>query len=71
MATTAKLTVRVTSSRAASRVQISTNGRYISTDMNGIEFDETGQPIFTTASQHAFWGAVLSVVQAAVATSPL
>lgn len=71
MATTAKLTVRVTSSRSASRVQVSTNGRYISFETNGITFDETGQPIFTTASQHAFWGAVLDVVQAAVAGSPL
>lgn len=71
MATTAKMTIRVTSSRSASRVRIGTAGRYISFPVNGIEFDETGQPIFTTASQHAFWGAVLAVVTTAVAGSPL
>jgi uncharacterized protein (DUF2345 family) len=71
VATTAKLTVRVTSSRSASRVRIGTTGRYISFDVNGIEADETGQPIFTTASQHAFWGAVLTEVQAVIAASPL
>lgn len=70
VATVAKMTVRVSSSRSASRVQVSSNGRYISTPMNTIELNETGQPIYTTASPKAFWTAVLADVQAAIAALP-
>lgn len=71
MATVAKLTVRVTSSRSASVVKVGTTGRYIATPMNDIEIDATGQPIFTTASPKAFWTAVLAVCQAEIAALPL
>lgn len=70
MATVAKLTVRVTSSRSASRVRIGTTGIYLSTPMNTVEVDATGQPIFTTASAKAFWGAVLAVAQSEIAALP-
>lgn len=70
MAVVAKLTVRVTSSRSASIVKVGTTGTYLSTSMNDIEVDATGQPIFTTASSKAFWGAVLTAVQAEIAALP-
>lgn len=70
MAETAKLTVRVTSSRTSSVVRTSTTGRYISTPVNTIEVNATGQPIYTNASAKAFWTAVLATVQAEIAALP-
>lgn len=70
MATPTKLTVRVSSSRSASVVKVSTAGQYMSTSMNTITIDATGQPIFTTSSPKAFWTAVLAAVQAEIAALP-
>lgn len=71
MATMAKMTIRVTSSRSASRIRVATAGRYVTFEANGITFDETGQPILPTSSQHALWGAVLAIVTPLVEASPL
>lgn len=70
MAEIAKLTVRVTSSRTASVVRTSTTGRYISTPVNTIDLNATGQPIFTNATAKAFWTSVLVAVQAEIAALP-
>jgi hypothetical protein len=70
MAAVTKLTVRVYSSRSASRVVIGTTGTYLSAPMNTIEINATGQPIFTTSSTKAFWTAVLAVAQAEIAALP-
>jgi hypothetical protein len=70
VATVAKLTVRVGSSRSSSTVKTGTTGVYLSTPMNTIEINSTGQPIFTTASPKAFWTAVLAAVQAEIAALP-
>lgn len=70
MATTARLDIRVTSSRSASKVVVSTTGRYVSTPMNTIEITAGSQPLFTTASPKAFWLAVLAVATAQVNALP-
>lgn len=70
MATTARLDIRVTSSRSASKVVVSTTGRYVSTPVNTVEAVGTGLPLFTTASPKAFWLAVLAVATAQVNALP-
>jgi hypothetical protein len=64
MASQAKLTIRVGSSRGASTVQYSTNGRYVSLPTNSLTNNLAGQPIQPTASQKAFWLSVLAIVTA-------
>lgn len=68
MADQAKLTVRVTATRAGSVVQFSTVGRYKGLVTGGISQDMTMQPVQTTASAKAFWESVLALVQAKIAT---
>jgi hypothetical protein len=70
VATTARMDVRVTSTRSASKIVISTVGRYVSTPVNTIEITAAAQPLFTTASPKAFWLAVLAIVQAQVSALP-
>jgi len=70
MATQAKITVRVTSSRGASTVQFSSAGTYVSTPENGYSVSLTGQPILPTTDQKTFWTAVLALVQANIAANP-
>jgi len=70
MATTARMDVRVTSTRGASKVVISTYGKYVSTPVNTIEITAAGQPLFSTSTTKAFWQAVLAVVDAQVAALP-
>lgn len=70
MATTAKMTLFVTSTRATSRVRIGTTGKYVSTPVNDIEINLTGQPLLTTASSKAFWLAVIAIAQTAVSALP-
>ncbi len=66
MATRAKLAITVTSSRSASVVTISTNGKYISLPVNSINQRLTNQPVQPTASVEVFWLSVLAIVQAAI-----
>jgi hypothetical protein len=70
MAATAKMTVRVTSTRGGSNLTISSAGSYISTQMNGYRIDLTGQPVQPTADQKTFWLSVLALVQAQITAMP-
>lgn len=70
MATTAKMTVYVTSTRGASRVRIVMNGKYVSFPVNAPSFNLAAQPLMTTASQGAFWRQVLGIVTTNVNTLP-
>lgn len=70
MATTAKMTLFVTSTRANSRIRIGTVGRYVSTPVNDVEIDLHGQPLLTTASSKEFWQAVLAIASTNVNALP-
>lgn len=70
MATQAKITVRVTSSRGASTVQFTSVGNYVSTPVNGYQITLTGQPIQPTADDKTFWTSVLAIVQAYITDNP-
>lgn len=69
MASTAKLEIRVTSSRGASAVTISSKGRYVNLATNGYQFYMPRQAIQPTSSQKAFWLSVLAIVQAEIEAS--
>lgn len=62
MANQASITIRVSASRGASRVQYSTKGRYISFPVNGLTEDLARQAIQPTSSAVAFWTSVLNLV---------
>lgn len=64
MAAESKITIRVGSSRGASTVSYSTNGRYVSFTTAGYQQQLLGQPIQPTTSLKAFWSSVLAIVQA-------
>jgi hypothetical protein len=66
MASQAKLTIRVSSSRGASTISYSTTGKYISLTTAGLTKDLTRQPIQPTSSAAAFWEAVIPLVLAAI-----
>lgn len=70
MATLAKMTVRVTSTRGASTVSFSSSGTYVSTPVNGYSVTLTGQPIQPTTDQKTFWTSVLAIVEANIAANP-
>lgn len=67
MASRSTITITVTKTRSASTVSYNTKGRYAAINTNQIARALASQPLFTTASQHAFWAAVLAVVAADVA----
>lgn len=69
MASQAKLTIRVGSTRSGSTIEFSTAGRYVSTPVNDLGEVLSSQAIQPTSSSKAFWTSVLAVVQAAVANS--
>lgn len=62
-----KITVTVTASNAASKLVVSTSGRYKRLPTNTVSFYLPGQPLYTTTSEKAYWTAVLSVVQEQIA----
>lgn len=70
MASMAKMTIRVTSSRGASTVRISSNGRYVSFNTSGYQRTLTGQPVQPTTSLAAFWTSILAIVQESITTTP-
>lgn len=70
MASQAKMTIRVTSSRGASTVSYSTNGRYVSFNAAGLNEQLLQQPIQPTTGLSAFWTSVLEIVQASVDPPP-
>lgn len=67
MASRSRLVITVTSTRGASTVNISSKGKYVSLPTNTISQWLPGQPLFTTASEQAYWEAVLPIVTAAIA----
>jgi hypothetical protein len=67
VATTAKLTVFVTSTRGKSIVRIGTTGKYVSTPVNTVEIVVNPAPLMTTATVGDFWRAVMAVVNAQLA----
>jgi len=69
MASRSRLVITVTSTRGASNIQVSSKGRYISLNTNTIDQYLSGEPIFGTASEAAYWSAVLPIVTAAIAPS--
>lgn len=66
MAAESKITIRVRSSRGASTVSYTTNGRYVSFTTAGYQRQLLGQPIQPTSSLKAFWSSVLGIVLADV-----
>lgn len=64
MAAESKITIRVRSSRGASTVSYTTNGRYVSFTTAGYNSSLPGEPIQPTSSLKAFWTSVLGIVQA-------
>jgi hypothetical protein len=70
MASQAKITIRVTASRGASTVSVSSNGRYVSLNTAGYQRQLLAQPIQPTASLSAFWLAVLASVVADLTANP-
>lgn len=70
MATISRITVTVTSSRGASTVNISTNGRYVSFPTRGYNRSLTGQPIQPTTSLGAYWLSALAIVMANLSADP-
>lgn len=65
-----KMTITVTGSNAASKLVVSTSGRYKRLVTNTIGFYLPGQPLYTTTTEKAYWTAVLAVVQAQIAALP-
>lgn len=70
MASMAKMTIRVTSSRGASTVRISSNGRYVSFNTSGYQRTLSGQPVQPTTSLQAFWASILAITQESLTTTP-
>lgn len=70
MASQAKITVRVRSSRGGSTISYTTAGRYVSFSTTGYQRELLGQPIQPTASLSAFWLAILAAVQADITANP-
>ena len=65
-----KMTVTVTASNAASKLIVSTSGRYKRLVTNTVSFYLPNQPLYTSTSEKAYWTAVLGVVQAQIAALP-
>lgn len=70
MAAESKITIRVRSSRGASTVSYTTNGRYVSFSTAGYQRQLPGEPIQPTSSLEAYWASVLGIVQADIAANP-
>lgn len=65
-----KLVVTVTASNAASKLRVSTSGRYKRLVTNTFSVYLPGQALYTSTSEKAYWTAVLAVVQAQLAALP-
>jgi len=64
LASRSTLTITVTKSNSASTVLYRDKGRYATINTNTVYRNLLGQPLFTTASEKAFWEAVVAVVLA-------
>jgi len=70
MARGAKITIRVNRSRNFSSTSVRTSGAYGALTTNSINIDTASLPLYTTASEKAYWQAVLTEVQAQLAALP-
>lgn len=70
MASQAKLTIRVGSTRGASSVAFTSVGQYVSTPVSGYAEVLNGQPIQPTTDTKTFWLSVLAIVQAQINSMP-
>lgn len=70
MATRARMTLTVTSTRGATQLTITSIGRYVSTDMNKYSIYLPSEPIQPTSSQAAFWLSILAIAQSYITDNP-
>lgn len=70
MATTARMDMRVTSTRGASKLVISTYGKYVSEPVNSIEITQAGLPLYSSATDKGFWLAILNEAVTLVTALP-
>jgi hypothetical protein len=66
MASRARLTITVTSNATSTNVQIRSSGKYKGLITNEEAANLSSLPLMTTASESAFWTAVLPYVQSNV-----
>lgn len=66
MASRARLTITVTKSQTSTNVTIRSSGKYAGLITNEEAANLTGLPLMTTASESAFWTAILPYVQSNV-----
>lgn len=70
MARGSKIVVQVQRSKNFSSTTVRTSGLYGALVTNTINIDTPSLPLFTTASEKAYWQAVLTAVQAQLAALP-
>jgi len=70
MATRARMTLTVTSTRGATQVTITSVGRYVSTDVNKYSIYLPSEPLQPTATQAAFWLSILDIASAYITANP-
>lgn len=70
MARGAKITIYVNRSRNFSSTRVRTNGSYGALQTSSITIDTASLPLYTTASEKAFWQAILTEAQAQLAALP-
>jgi len=70
MARGSKIVVNVKRSKNFSSFTIRTSGLYGALVTNSINLDVPSQPMYTTASEKAYWTAVLTAVQGQIAALP-
>lgn len=64
MGSKAQLTIRVFSSRGASRIQYTSSGKYVSFTTAGLSNELAKQPVMPTTSLDGFWQEVIGLVVA-------
>lgn len=64
------MVIRVTASNAASKLIVSTSGRYKRLVTNTFDVYLPGQPLYTSTDAKVYWTAVLAEVQAQLALLP-
>lgn len=70
MARGAKIVITVNRSRNFSSTTLRTHGVYGALSTNSISIDTPSLPLYTTASEKAFWQAILTEAQAQLAALP-
>ena len=70
MARGSKIVVQVKRSKNFSSTSVRTSGLYGALVTNSINLDTPSLPLFTTASEKAYWLAVLAAVQAQITALP-